>query len=282
MERWLIPKSQKTRNQDLSGGTCLGDTRSDHDNEGTGENVSTPSTISSRNRNYSPTLPVTKKTRQYSAEYLSFGFTEFLSSESDKTRPQCFICSQVLANDSMKPAKLRHHFETKHPEFQQKPTDFFKKKEQQLKNIQRRLSHIVIPASNNSAIIVSFKVCQLIAQKGKPHTIAEDFILPAAKIMVSAIIGDQAAKEITQIPLSNNTVQRRIQSMAENIKDQLMQRVKIIAATDEKNIYRRYLLGYDYGYPQFILVIDIPTNTAGLYTQHPTFTSKSLIQLEGL
>ena len=29
--------------------------------------------------------------------------------------PQCVICADLLANDSMKPCKLKHHLETKHP-----------------------------------------------------------------------------------------------------------------------------------------------------------------------
>jgi hypothetical protein len=36
----------------------------------------------------------------------------------------------------------------------------------------------------------------LIATAGKPHTVAEELILPAAKAMVSAMVGEKAAKDL--------------------------------------------------------------------------------------
>ena len=53
-----------------------------------------------------------KKTRCYSVEYLTFGFME---SNVDKTKPECFLCGDVLSNEAMKPAKLKRHQESKHP-----------------------------------------------------------------------------------------------------------------------------------------------------------------------
>jgi hypothetical protein len=43
---------------------------------------------------------------------------EFTYSTIDnEQRPQCLICSGILANDSMKPVKLKRHVATKHAEF---------------------------------------------------------------------------------------------------------------------------------------------------------------------
>jgi len=39
----------------------------------------------------------------------------------------------------------------------------------------------------------------LVAKNGKPCTIAEELILPAAKIMVSAILGDKTSKELNTV-----------------------------------------------------------------------------------
>ncbi|GFU73638.1 SCAN domain-containing protein 3, partial [Trichonephila clavipes] len=50
----------------------------------------------------------------------------------------------------------------------------------------------------------------------KPHTIAEELILPAAIEIVETMFGNNFAKELQSIPLSNDTVSRRIDDIAEN------------------------------------------------------------------
>ena len=71
--------------------------------------------------------PVAKnpKLRKYDKSYLQFGFTVTGPTEQ---RPQCVLCAEVLANDSMKPCKLKRHLDTKHPDLKEKPVDFFKRK----------------------------------------------------------------------------------------------------------------------------------------------------------
>ncbi|CAG4981385.1 unnamed protein product [Colias eurytheme] len=54
-----------------------------------------------------------------------------------------------------------------------------------------------------------------IARAGKPHTIGEDLVLPSIKDAVGAMFGEKEVKEIKRILLSNNTVVRRIDKMAE-------------------------------------------------------------------
>ncbi|GFX25966.1 hypothetical protein TNCV_2303481 [Trichonephila clavipes] len=53
-----------------------------------------------------------------------------------------------------------------------------------------------------------------ISQCKKPHTIAEELILPAAIEIVETMFGDNFAKELQSIPLSNDTVSRRIDDIA--------------------------------------------------------------------
>ncbi|GFV37916.1 putative DD41D transposase [Trichonephila clavipes] len=48
----------------------------------------------------------------------------------------------------------------------------------------------------------------------KPHTIGEELILPAAIEIVETMFGDNFAKELQSIPLSNDTVSRRIDDIA--------------------------------------------------------------------
>ncbi|XP_008188989.1 zinc finger BED domain-containing protein 5-like [Acyrthosiphon pisum] len=42
--------------------------------------------------------------RKYNDEYIKFGFTDITVNK--EVRPQCVICTTVLSNDALKPAKL--------------------------------------------------------------------------------------------------------------------------------------------------------------------------------
>jgi hypothetical protein len=78
----------------------------------------------------------------------------------------------------------------------------------------------------NNALLASYKVAYRIAKCKKPHTIAEELILPGAVDMVSIMVGESAGKLLLKVPLSNNTISRRIQHMAEDIIDQLIEKMK--------------------------------------------------------
>lgn len=60
-----------------------------------------------------------------------------------------------------------------------------------------------------------------IARSSKPHTTAEELVLLAALNMVSVTIGKSAAKQLYSVPLSNNTISRRINDMSDDITDQI-------------------------------------------------------------
>jgi len=65
-----------------------------------------------------------------------------------------------------------------------------------------------------------------IAQTGKAHTIGKNLILPAAKDIVGCLLGPQAAKKLDLVPLSDNTVSRRIHDLASEVKKILIQRIQ--------------------------------------------------------
>ena len=77
------------------------------------------------------------------------------------------------------------------------------------------LNQQTIPAAAQRA---SYEVADLIAQAKKPHTISETLIKPAAV--------DKYACDLESVPLSNGTIARRITDMAQDIKCQLVDRVK--------------------------------------------------------
>ena len=66
------------------------------------------------------------KKRIYLENYLEFGFIEAM----DKVKIECVMCGEKLANESMKPCKLKRHQNTKHPQTIGKPREFFLRKKE--------------------------------------------------------------------------------------------------------------------------------------------------------
>lgn len=160
---------------------------------------------------------VGKKTRLYNDSYLNYGFTSL------DGKPQCVVCFQVLSDESMKPSKLVRHLESKHPAHKNKPLEFFERKLHTLRNQQTSIcksSH-----TDKSVLEASYLVALRVAKMSKPHTIAENLILPAAIDMVSVLIGVEEAKKLKKIPLSNDTISRRIDDMAADVRDQIILQV---------------------------------------------------------
>ncbi|KAK2708151.1 hypothetical protein QYM36_013914 [Artemia franciscana] len=151
------------------------------------------------------------KVRRYLSEYLGLGFS---ATKSDPVNAQCVLCGQVLANSSMKPAHMNRHLSTVHP------------------------SHVEAFASNcleiakvasvsSKALRASYAVSYLVAKQKKPHTIAECLILPAL-VKVSEIMFDtKTATALQSIPVSNNTISRRIEDIASDIVMQVIEQIKL-------------------------------------------------------
>ena len=47
-----------------------------------------------------------KKCRQYSVEYLKYGF---VSAPQNQQQPMCLLCEKVFSNEAMKPSRLLEH-----------------------------------------------------------------------------------------------------------------------------------------------------------------------------
>ena len=65
-----------------------------------------------------------------------------------------------------------------------------------------------------AAIEASYLVVLRIAKAKKPHTIAEELLLPATKDIVRVMLGAEYVNELNTIFLSNNTISRRIDDMS--------------------------------------------------------------------
>lgn len=170
-------------------------------------------------------LQAKKKCRQYSVEYLSYGFITLMQ---DDTIPLCLICKNTLTNDSMRPSKLLRHLETKHPDKRDKPLEYFKKLREQFQkkpSIKQMLTEKVNKL--DKGLVASYEISNLIAKSGKPHTIAETLIIPAISIVLSTVMDRNAYEIIQNIPLSNSSVSRRIDEMANNVEEQLIAKLRV-------------------------------------------------------
>jgi len=124
----------------------------------------------------------------------------------------------------MKPSKLIRHLETNHPLLVKQPIDFFERKSLFSKNQQ---NCILKSNQNNTATLeASYLVALRVARESKPHTIAENLILHAAIDMVNIMIGTEEANKLKTIPLSNDTISRRINEMTTDVHNQIVQNLK--------------------------------------------------------
>ncbi|XP_008186758.1 zinc finger MYM-type protein 6-like [Acyrthosiphon pisum] len=114
--------------------------------------------------------------------------------------------------------------QTNHSTLNNKSRDYFVR---QLAKLEKQSSSFVKQTSVPSkSLLASYKVAFRIAQCKKPHTIAEELILPSAIDMVSTLIGESVANQLKNITLSNNTISRRIQDISDNINDQLIDKLR--------------------------------------------------------
>ena len=161
--------------------------------------------------------------RKYSEDYIKFGFT--CQEKDGMDLPQCVICFKVLGNESMKPAKLKLHLEKCHPGLLQKDKDYFERQLSALKR-QRLDASGAFHEKTSNAVRASYIVAYKVAQAKKPHTIVEQLVLPCAKEMVRLVVGEDAARKLNDISVSNNTVSRRIDEISQNISEQVVDEIK--------------------------------------------------------
>ena len=123
----------------------------------------------------------------------------------------------------MKPSRLKEHFSIKHPDHSKKDIAFFENL--QAKIMKRNTLSDMFKKGNTKSkdgMLASYNISKLIAKDGKPHSIGETLILPAISEVISTVMNQNAAEILRSIPLSNDTVARRIDEMASDVEIQLI------------------------------------------------------------
>ncbi|XP_053891583.1 protein ZBED8-like [Malaclemys terrapin pileata] len=165
-----------------------------------------------------------KKCRQYSIEYLNYGF---IQSPSNNTLPMCLICQKVLSNEAMNPSRLQEHLTEVHADKKDKDLSYFQAlKEHFLRQPTLATLFSIASKEDDDGLRASYNISLLIAKSGKPHTIGEELILPAISGVIRTMLHKPASDITKKITLSNNTVQRRIDEMAQDVEDLLREYLK--------------------------------------------------------
>ncbi|CAK1591742.1 unnamed protein product [Parnassius mnemosyne] len=162
------------------------------------------------------------KKRKYNDDYIKYGFVVIKKGDID--HPQCVICYEVLSNDAMRPSRLERHLSTKHSSLKDKPKEFFASKSASLKRIKLD-STGSFAKSSEKVLQASYELSLIIGKAKKSHTIGESLIKPCLLKTADIILGPEIKQKFSQIPLSDNTVKRRIDDMAEDIKKQVVEAV---------------------------------------------------------
>ena len=139
-------------------------------------------------------------------------------------KSQCVLCYKILGNHSLRPLKLMLHLEKVHPEHKHKNAEFFKRKEACVKR--KRLDASGAFRQSQTLVEASCKANLIIAKQIKLYTIGETLVKPCALEMARIILGQESEKKLSQIFLSNNTVQRRISDLADDIKQQVISNIQ--------------------------------------------------------
>ncbi len=164
-----------------------------------------------------------KRVRPYSEEYLQFGF---IPAVHDERFAFCLLCHQCLTNESMKRGRLQAHLKAKHNNHVNSKLEYFKflkEKFEKRSTINKMFS--ARTTSNDRTLEASYEISLLIAKSGKNHTLGEDLIKPAISIFLKIVL-EKDDKDAKAMPLSNNTVCKRIDEMSGDVEAQLVEKLK--------------------------------------------------------
>ncbi|CAH1987064.1 unnamed protein product [Acanthoscelides obtectus] len=126
---------------------------------------------------------------------------------------------KVLSNNSMRPNRLERHLKQQHRTRVLKTKEFFSSKAESLKRMRLDKSGTYPTAS--------FEIAFTIAKQKKAHTIGEELMKPCVLKTSQIILEEDAEQKVKSISLSNNTVKRRIDDIAADMKSQIINKIEL-------------------------------------------------------
>ena len=138
---------------------------------------------------------------------------------------------KTFSNSSLAPTKLLRHLHTNHSDYEDKPIKFLKRELDELNRSKASLTPEAGANLNERAFQASLQVSYCVAKTGKAHTIAETLIKPCIMDVAETVISGKFENVMQSIPLSNNTVARRIYEMSTQIEQEVITRKKVVDIT---------------------------------------------------
>ncbi|KAH1177164.1 hypothetical protein KIL84_010866 [Mauremys mutica] len=138
----------------------------------------------------------------------------------------------MLSSESTKPCKRQQHLEKDVLSIKIKMWIFSNAEKQQQKKPGLMQMEVSNSKKFQTAVEASYVVLQQIARTKTSHTICERLVLSACKDIVSLILGNDTAKKLNILSTSNDTVKHRICEMSEDIKKQVVHKIKHSAFID--------------------------------------------------
>nr|XP_042717488.1 protein ZBED8-like [Chrysemys picta bellii] len=127
----------------------------------------------------------------------------------------------------MKPSRLQEHLTKVHADKKDKDLSYFQAlKEKFLRQPTLAKLFSIASKEDDDGLRASYNILLPIAKSGKPHTIGEELILPAISEVIRTMLHKPASDITKKISLSNNTVQRRTDEMAQDVEDSLCEYLK--------------------------------------------------------
>ncbi len=171
---------------------------------------------------YSSAAKRSKTRNPYHDSYISFGFT--WTGNPKCPSPLCILCHKKFANSSMIPSKMKRHLKACHSYAASKGAPYFRKL---LKNQNKQSKTFAGNFSvNDKAQEASYLIAKLISQKGESYTAGENLIMPACKIIVSKIFGQDAVQKIENVSVSGNVICQRINHMSHDAEKVLCEKLE--------------------------------------------------------
>ncbi|KFD48214.1 hypothetical protein M513_10928 [Trichuris suis] len=158
----------------------------------------------------------------------------------------CLICEKVFSNESMKPSRLREHLKRVRADKSKKDMAYFQSLWEKFRK-RPTLRSMVSSAlqEENDGLLASYNISLIIAKSGKPHSIGKVLLLPVISEVLRTLLHISPTEITRKIPLSNNTVQRRIGEMSNDTEETLcnfLRTTSFALQLDESTLRRNEIL----------------------------------------
>ena len=168
------------------------------------------------------------KRRRWNEFYVKYGFYRSAKEEHNQyPSANCLFCPVKYCYSGTVPLKLELHLKKQHPEHQYKFKKFFELQLSAICKQKRSFELQMMNKESKDVLLALFMMAHVVLKSKRPYTELEAVILPCLKIAADLIHGGkEAVDKVSKISLSDTTVYRRCQSIATDLEDQLIEKLK--------------------------------------------------------